>query len=89
MRKNARLQAAVCRSAGSYKSGLRVSCNRNADSRKTKIPANAGIFISAPCGKGTLPRRRGRRRGDLAAGRTIFFTSGVYFFTDIDKKPRI
>lgn len=86
MRKNARLRAAVCRSAGGYKSGLRASGNRSADSRKTKIPADAGIFISAPCRKGSLPRRRGRHRG---GGADNFFTSGVYFFTDIDKKPRI
>ena len=45
MRKNARLRAAVCRSAGGYKSGLRVSCNRNADSRKTKSLQTRGFLF--------------------------------------------
>ena len=86
MRKNARLRAAVCRSAGGYKSGLRVSCNRNADSRKTKSLQKRGFLFLLRAEKAAC---RAGAAGTGAAGRIIFFTSGVYFFTDIDKKPRI
>lgn len=89
MRKNARLQAAVCRSAGSYKSGLRVSCNRSADSRKTKSLQTRGFLFLLRAEKAVCRAGAADAGGILAAGRTIFFTSGVYFFTDIDKKPRI
>lgn len=86
MRKNARLRAAVCRSAGNYKSGLRVSCNRNADSRKTKSLQTRGFLFLLRAEKAVC---RAGAADTGAAGRTIFSRRGLYFFTDIDKKPRI
>lgn len=83
----------VCgrRSAG-LRAVIRAACAFPATGAPTagkQNPCKRGDFYFCSVRKRQSAALARQAQGGFSGGADNFFTSGVYFFTDIDKKPRI